>query len=126
MALIRVVAAVIRRGEDLLVCQRPSEKRHGGLWEFPGGKCEAGETDVDALRRELREELGVELASAGEPTFELRDQGSRFLIVFIPVAIRGEPQCHEHVAMRWGRPDALVSLPLAPSDREFVVRLLAA
>ncbi|HVZ76574.1 MAG TPA: (deoxy)nucleoside triphosphate pyrophosphohydrolase [Gemmatimonadaceae bacterium] len=126
MALIRVVAAVIRRGEELLVCQRPPEKRHGGLWEFPGGKCEAGETDVDALRRELREELGVEVASAGEPTFELRDQGSRFLIVFIPVAIRGEPQCHEHVAMRWGRPDALVSLPLAPSDREFVVRLLAA
>ncbi len=52
---IRVIAAVIRRGPELLVCRRPAHKRHGGLWEFPGGKCEPGESDADTARRELLE-----------------------------------------------------------------------
>ena len=56
----RVLATVIRRDGRLLVCQRPSHKRHGGLWEFPGGKVEPGESDLAASRRELAEELGVE------------------------------------------------------------------
>jgi 8-oxo-dGTP pyrophosphatase MutT (NUDIX family) len=48
-----VVAAVIERDGRLLVCQRPAHKRHGGLWEFPGGKCDPGESDAEAARREL-------------------------------------------------------------------------
>ena len=50
------MAAVIERDGKLLVCRRPGHKRHGGLWEFPGGKLEPGETIVDAARRELDEE----------------------------------------------------------------------
>jgi mutator protein MutT len=118
--LIRVIAAVVSRGDELLVCQRPLEKRHGGLWEFPGGKCEPGESDAAAARRELYEELGVEVAEIGEAEFTIADPGSPFLIVFVPVRIAGEPRCHEHIALKWGRLSDLAGLHLAPSDRRFV------
>src|SRR5512140_3901211 len=55
-----VVAAVVRRGEDILVTRRPDRAGRPGQWEFPGGKVEAGEAEPEALRRELREELGCE------------------------------------------------------------------
>lgn len=103
-----------------MVCQRPAHKRHGGLWEFPGGKCEPGETDRDAISRELREELGVEVLAAGPEDFAIDDPGSPFRIAFLPVTIEGEPVCHEHSAIRWGALSELAQLPLAPSDRRFV------
>ncbi|MGN6205003.1 (deoxy)nucleoside triphosphate pyrophosphohydrolase [Humibacter sp.] len=56
---IPVVAAVITRGDLVLACRRNAEREAGGLWEFPGGKVEAGESPQDALVREIREELGV-------------------------------------------------------------------
>ena len=56
---IPVVAAVITRGDLVLACRRNAEREAGGLWEFPGGKVEAGESPRDALVREIREELGV-------------------------------------------------------------------
>ena len=120
MTHVRVIAAVISRGDELLVCQRPLEKRHGGLWEFPGGKCEPGESDADAARRELREELGVEVIEVGDEEFVIADPDSPFLIVFVPVRIAGDPTCHEHIALRWGRPSELADLPLAPSDRRYI------
>jgi 8-oxo-dGTP diphosphatase len=119
----RVVAAVIRRGEDLLVCQRPLHKRHGGMWEFPGGKCEPGESDADALRRELREELGVDVVQIGAPEFERHDAGSPFVIVFTPVFVVGEPVALEHIGIRWSNVEQISGLPLAPSDRCFVAHL---
>lgn len=125
MSLIRVIAAVISRGDQLLVCQRPLHKRHGGLWEFPGGKVEPDESDEDSARRELAEELGVEVLGAGPAQLEVRDDGSPFLIAFVPVRITGEPECREHSALQWGTPEALTSLPLAPSDRRYVESLLA-
>jgi mutator protein MutT len=122
---IRVIAAVVPDGDRLLVCQRPPHKRHGGLWEFPGGKCEPGETDAQAATRELREELGVTATAVGAELFAIHDLGSPFLIAFVPVEIAGEPVCHEHTALRWGTPNELAELPLAPSDRRFVEALLA-
>jgi mutator protein MutT len=121
----RVIAAVITRGNELLACQRPAHKRHGGLWEFPGGKVEPDETDEDSARRELAEELGVRVVSAGASVFETRDPGSEFLIAFVPERIAGEPECREHSALRWGTAEMLASLPLAPSDRRFVEWLIA-
>ena len=121
----RVVAAVVQRNNELLVCRRPSHKRHGDLWEFPGGKCEPGETDADATRRELAEELGVEVGTVGEALFAIADSDSEFLIAFIPVEIFGEPQCLEHSELRWGALTELAALPLAPSDQRFVEFLLA-
>jgi len=122
---IRVVAAVVQRRDALLVCQRPAHKRHGGLWEFPGGKCEQNETDDEAVRRELTEELDVEVASVGPELFSIADPESPYLIVFLPAEIRGEPRAIEHDALRWDSLEHLTQLPLAPSDRRFVEFLLS-
>jgi len=116
---IRVIAAVIRRGDEYLVCQRPIYKRHGGLWEFPGGKCEEGESDFEAARRELREELGVDVVRVGDPLFSAHDEGSPYVIVFVPTEITGEPTAQEHSAIRWTAAGNLESLLLAPSDGLF-------
>lgn len=124
-SLTRVVAAVISHGDALLVGQRPYEKRHGGLWEFPGGKCNPGEDDAAALKRELGEELGVQVVEVGKAEFTAHDPGSSYLIVFVPVRIIGDPLCREHINLRWGHPRDLVQISLAPSDRQFVEYRLA-
>lgn len=123
---VRVVAAVIERDGCYLVCERPLHKRHGGLWEFPGGKCEPDESDLDAARRELREELGVHVTRVGAPIHAVHDEGSPFLIVFIPAEIEGEPVPHEHNALRWCAVGELHTIALAPSDRCFAERLARA
>src|SRR5262245_8146333 len=120
MTLTSVLAAVIQRDGQYLICQRPAHKRHGGLWEFPGGKLESGETHQDAARRELAEELGVDVQTVGNPLFSVADPGSEFVIEFVPVTIEGEPRCIEHSAVQWLTIDELAKLALAPSDRLFV------
>lgn len=122
---VRVVASVIRRGARVLVCERPAHKRHGGMWEFPGGKLELGETILDAVRRELAEELAVQVRSVGEQLFAIQDPGSQFIIEFHPVEITGEPACLEHSSLAWVSYEDLVKLPLAPSDRQFALFLAA-
>ena len=120
MALTSVLAAVIERDGSYLVCQRPAHKRHGSLWEFPGGKVEAGETHFEAARRELAEELDVRVLSVGSAIFSVADPGSEFLIDFVPTTIHGSPKCLEHMDLRWMSLPDLPSLELAPSDRRFV------
>ena len=114
---IRVLAAVVVENGRYLVCQRPSHKRHGGLWEFPGGKLEAGETLATAAQRELLEELDVATVSVGEPIYSVHDEGSPFVIDFVPT-------CLEHADIRWGSLEDIRQLDLAPSDRKFVRFLL--
>lgn len=121
----RVLAAVIARGDRYLVCRRPAHKRHGGLWEFPGGKLEPGEGDAEAAARELREELGVTVSAVGDELLAVHDDGSPYLIAFVPVRINGEPECLEHSAMAWATPGELLHYALAPSDRQFVEWLVA-
>jgi 8-oxo-dGTP diphosphatase len=114
-----VVAAVITRDTRVLVCLRPAHKRHGGLWEFPGGKIEEGETHLDAARRELGEELGVEVISIGEVEFSRADPGSPFRIDFVAAEIRGEPVPLEHEEIAWVAAEQLARLDLAPTDRAY-------
>lgn len=116
----RVVAAVIRDGDRFLICQRPTHRRHGCLWEFPGGKCEAGETDAQAITRELAEELGVEVSAVGDALFAASDPDSSFVIAFLPVDIRGEPVCIEHAALAWASRHEMTAYELAPSDARFL------
>lgn len=122
--MIRVVAAVIEKGRKYLVCKRPGNKRHGGLWEFPGGKVNANESDLDAVRRELSEELSVLTIAVGETLFEVPDPGTAFLVVFKDVRIIGEPQALEHSQLCWATPLELIGFRLAPSDEIFVNQYL--
>jgi 8-oxo-dGTP diphosphatase len=102
-----------------LVGQRPAGKRHAGLWEFPGGKVRADESQVDALRRELAEELGL-VVTSGRSLFTARDGDSPFVITFVAVATRGAPTAHEHAALAWLDLEELAALELAPADAAFV------
>jgi mutator protein MutT len=113
---LRVIASVIEREGRLLLCQRPPEKRHGGLWEFPGGKLEPGESAFDAASRELAEELGIRVTAVDDIEFSVNDPGSAFIIEFARVRIEGEPQCLEHSALAWVAPAELPDYALAPGD----------
>lgn len=122
--IIRVVACVIEREGRLLVCERPPHKRHGGLWEFPGGKVEPGETELEAARRELGEELELEVEHVGPVEFSMIDPGSRYRIEFLRTAASGVPRAVEHSRIEWVPLHRLLTLPLAPSDLAYARHLV--
>jgi 8-oxo-dGTP diphosphatase len=114
-----VVAALIYDREGrVLVTQRPVGKSLEGYWEFPGGKIESGEHGAAALRRELLEELGVEVDSLRE-VLELRHEYPERhveLSVWKVDQYRGVPAGREGQALCWERPSALRSIGLLPAD----------
>ena len=120
MTPVDVVAAVIVRSGRYLLGRRPEEKRHGGLWEFPGGKVDAGEDWLQAAHRELTEELGMAAQAVGRVLHSASDEGSPFVIHFIEVEATGEPEPTEHTRVGWFTPEELGGLPLAPADARFV------
>jgi mutator protein MutT len=120
-----VVAAVIRRDERYLVGRRPAAKRHGGLWEFPGGKVLEGESRLDAAARELEEELGLEVVALGRLLFSVEDAGSPFVIEFFETDASGDPRALEHSEIGWFTVAELARMELAPADAGFVGSLSA-
>ena len=120
---IRVVAAVIQRDGRFLVCQRSHLKRHGGLWEFPGGKIELSETIEAAAARELKEELAREVTGTGRTLLIQMAPGSPFQIEFVEVFAEGDPRALEHEEVRWVLPSELELIPLAPTDEVFAASL---
>ena len=122
--MIRVVAAVVSKQTRYLVCQRPGNKRHGGLWEFPGGKVRENESDFDAVHRELLEELNVRTTQVGRTLLEVPDPGTAFHVVFKEVRIIGVPEALEHAAICWATPLELIGFRMAPGDEIFVHRYL--
>ena len=121
---IPVVAAVVLRDGRYLVGRRAAHKRHGGLWEFPGGKVDVGESMLEAARRELAEELSVSTNGIGRTLFSSSDGDAPFLIHFVEVEIDGEPIPHEHSEIAWFTPSELGRLQLAPADAVFVRELI--
>ena len=119
---IDVVAAVLRNPSGgLLVGQRPAHKRHGGLWEFPGGKVDPGESFGEAVRRELLEELALETRwVSSAPLYARQDPGQPFRIIFLEVEARGEPRLLEHQRLAWVSAPWRTELKLAPTDAAFV------
>ena len=115
----QVLACVIEKDSRYLVCLRPAHKHHGGLWEFPGGKLEDGESFKDAAVREMQEELGLKAVLVGELVMAVDDKSSGFSICFVPVEVSGELKLKEHDAFKWATTEELLDLNLAPSDREF-------
>jgi 8-oxo-dGTP diphosphatase len=115
-----VAAAVIARDGRLLVGKRPPHKRHGGLWEFPGGKLLPGESLEDAIARELEEELDLEVVGVGAVLARVTDPGSPFVITFVEVDAVGTPRAAEHTEVAWLDPAGLRRAALAPADQKFV------
>jgi 8-oxo-dGTP diphosphatase len=118
-----VVAAVVERDGRYLLGRRPATKRHGGLWEFPGGKLDEGEDTTDAVRRELAEELDLEVTDVSEVLHAVADSGAPFVIRFHRVAVRGEARPLEHDEVGWFTLGELETLELAPADARFVTWL---
>jgi len=124
---IAVAAGILRdRAGRALIAQRPEGKHQAGWWEFPGGKLHAAETPLEALTRELREELGIEVDSA-EPLLTYRhDYPERIveLHVWCVLAFTGDPIGVEGQALRWSPIDELLETGLLPADRPIVAALV--
>jgi 8-oxo-dGTP diphosphatase len=115
---IHVVGAVIRRSGLILCAQRGLSGSLPGLWEFPGGKIETGESPRGALEREITEELNCQVV-VGEQivtTEHEYDFGVVHLTTFYCTLVDVEPTLSEHEAVVWLRPDELTSLDWAPAD----------
>lgn len=128
MDILTVVAVALIDGDGrVLVQQRPEGKPMAGLWEFPGGKLEAGETPEMALVRELKEELGIdtETACVAPATFASEGLGDRHLLLLLYVCRkwRGVPRALEGGALKWVRPIELYGLEMPPADRPLVALL---
>jgi len=121
---IEVVAAVIERDGKLLITRRPEGSHLSGLWEFPGGKPQPGETFEQALRREIDEELGAEV-SVGEriETIEWQYPDKRVRLVFFRCDVRGEPRPLEGQEMAWVTPAELARYEFPPADAALIQRL---
>ena len=117
--MIDVVCGVIEDGQGrYLACLRPQGKHLGGLWEFPGGKVDPGESPETALVRELIEELGVVVAvgKALVPVEWTYDRSRIRLLPFICHILTGSPQALEHEELLWCAPDEFDSLVWADAD----------
>lgn len=121
--MVRVVAAVLYREGRYLLGRRPAHKMHGGLWEFPGGKLDAGESTLDGARRELLEEMELRVTAVGAPILSVMDGASRFLIEFVEVSAEGTPSTIEHEAVDWFTPDEMREIEMAPADAAFARHL---
>lgn len=128
----RVVAGAIEddRGRWLLQ-KRPLHKHHGGLWEFPGGKIEKGETPEQALVRELNEELTItvrreDLARAAYASLD-RDQGAGAIVITLYKVARfsGVARPEPGAELRWFEAGEISALPLPPLDRALALQLFA-
>ena len=120
-------AALVDGAGRVLIAQRPQGKSLAGLWEFPGGKVETGETPEAALVRELNEELGISIdaASLAPLTFASHSYESFHLLmpVFVCRNWRGTPEPREHTALEWVRPQALRDYPMPPADEPLIAPL---
>lgn len=123
MTAVRVVAAVIERDGKYLACRRARHKSLAGLWEFPGGKVEPGETDQDALRREILEELGVEIQVGVHlaTSFNKAGESDIELVAYRARLSKGDVSASsDHDELRWLTSKELEGVVWAPADVPFV------
>ena len=126
--LLVVACALVDTDGRVLIAQRPEGKQLAGLWEFPGGKVEKGETPEACLIRELREELGIETREAclAPLTFASHSYDDFHLLMPLYVCRRfsGIPQPKEAQALKWVRPARLRDYPMPPADAPLIPFLI--
>ena len=128
MALVTVaVGILIDDAGRVLVTRRAPDAHQGGLWEFPGGKVEADETLLEALTRELREELGVSVEAAEALIVLEHDYGDKRVRLDVHRVTRwsGEPRGLEGQPLAWQRPEKLRNWTFPAANRPILERLLA-
>jgi 8-oxo-dGTP diphosphatase len=120
-------AALIDADGRVLICRRPEGKTMSGLWEFPGGKVEDGETPEAALIRELGEELGIEVGARclAPLSFVSHDYGDFHLLMplFVTRKWEGAPRPLERQELKWVMPRELGTYPMPPADLPLVAAL---
>jgi 8-oxo-dGTP diphosphatase len=126
IVLVAAVALVDADGR-ILIAQRPAGKQMAGLWEFPGGKVDAGETPEEALVRELHEELGIETRESCLAPIAFASHGYEAFHLLMPLYVcrqwRGIPRPREGQALRWAAVQALRDYPMPPADLPLVAQL---
>ena len=123
--MVDVVAALIRDGERFLICKCPAHKARALMWEFPGGKVEAGESPRDALIRECMEELDITLDVGGlymQVTHEYPDIQIR-LSLYEAVIASGQLRGKEHEALCWILPREIPDYEFCPADVDIIHRI---
>ena len=129
MRLVLVVACALLDADDrILLAQRPEGKSMAGLWEFPGGKVEPGETPEDSLVRELHEELGISVKPACLAPLSFASHAYADFHLLMPLYVcrrfEGWPTAREGQALKWVRPRDLRTYPMPPADEPLVQALL--
>ncbi len=115
--MIVVTAGILRKDGRILICRRPAGKRLAGVWEFPGGKMEPGETPEECLKRELREELGFEARIGTIFDARIEREFREFIILYYDVEVAsGVPRALEHAEARYVTKEELSEYRFASSD----------
>jgi 8-oxo-dGTP diphosphatase len=124
---IKVVCAIIEQGNSFLVAQRSRRQSQAELWEFPGGKIRSAETPEDALAREIREELGVDITVGKQlrPNVHAYRDKTIELIPLLCSISGGSPVPSEHSDVRWVNAHEARSLPWSPADMPILEQYLA-
>ena len=125
--MINVVAAVIRNEDNkILIAQRNLKKSQGGLWEFPGGKIESGETREHAIVREIKEEMNIEIEVEkylAEKVFEYPEKTINLIALKCKI-INGKITLNEHEDVKWINKNELTNYNFAPADRFIIEKII--
>lgn len=125
--LLVAACALVDADGRVLLCQRPQGKQLAGLWEFPGGKVEAGETPEACLIRELNEELGISVTQACLAPFVFASHAYESFHLLMPLYLcrrwEGQVIRHEHAALAWVKPTKMGDYPMPPADAPLVAWL---
>ena len=126
--LLVAACALIDPDNRVLIAQRPAGKAMAGLWEFPGGKVEAGETPEECLIRELKEELGITTWRSCLAPLTFASHAYEDFHLLMPLYVcrkwEGMAQPHEHAAIRWVRARALRDFPMPAADEPLISPLI--